>query len=357
METYRLVLIGCGNVGQGLMHVLRDDADRLAAQLGIALTVVAVSDPVRGSLYDPRGLAPDSILKAIAETGSIADLPALRHGWDAHRTIAEADADVVVEVTYTDLQTGEPATSHVRAAIVRGRHVVTSNKGPLALHFPELEALASEHNVLLGVEGAVMSGTPALRLGRELLAAAGIDRIEGILNGTTNFILSEMERGAEYAEALATAQALGYAEADPAGDVEGHDAAAKIVILANVVLGLPLTLRDVDREGITNLRREDLEEARANGQRWKLVARLQREGGGLRASVRPERVPLDHPLAGIMGVANAIVFGTRLLGDVTLVGPGAGRLETACAIVEDLAAIARVDAAKRAVQGAMARTF
>lgn len=356
MRTYRLALIGFGNVGQGLAQLLRDDADRLATRLGIGLTIVAISDPLRGSLYDPAGLDPTALLTAIAETGSLAALPALSRGWDTHRTIADAEADIVVEVSYTNLETGAPAVEHIRHALRHGRHVVTTNKGPIALHFAELEVLARQHEVALGVEGTVMSGTPALRLGRELLAPAGIERVEGILNGTTNFILSEMEHGADYAGALATAQERGYAEADPTGDVEGHDAAAKLVILANLLFGVPLTLHQVGRRGIGSLGADAIAGARAAGQRWKLVARLEWHNGDLRASVQPERLPLAHPLAGVSGVTNAVVFSTRLLGDVTLIGPGAGRLETACAIVEDIAAIASAETAARAEQASLTAT-
>ena len=353
MRTYRLAVRGFGNVGQGLAQLVRDDADRLAAQFGIVLTIVAVSDPVRGSLYDPSGLDPGALLKAVAETGSISALPALQRGWDAHRTIADAESDVVVEVSHTDLRTGEPATGHIRQALMHLRHVVTTNKGPIALHFAELEQLAGELGVSLGVEGTVMSGTPVLRLGRELLAVAQIDHVEGILNGTTNFILTEMERGADYAEALANAQARGYAEADPTGDVDGHDAAAKLVILANLLFGVPLRMGDIQCRGIRDLSNEAISGARATGQRWKLVARLHLEEAALRASVQPERIPLDHPLAGVMGATNAIRYGTRLLGDVTLVGPGAGRLETACAIVEDIAAIPRNEVDNRSRREAL----
>jgi homoserine dehydrogenase len=354
VRNFRLAVIGFGTVGQGVTQLLRDDADRLAAELGFTATIVAVSDPLRGSLYDPGGLDPGSLLHAVASTGTIDDVPAPHRGWDAYRTIDEADADVVVELSYTDLVTGDPATSHIRRALSAGRHVVTTNKGPIALHYAELAELATDHGVTLGIEGCVMSGTPTLRLGREFLAVAGVERIEGILNGTTNFILSEMEAGADYAAALATAQARGYAEADPTGDVEGHDAAAKLVILANHLFAGGLRLGDVERRGITTLGPDAIAGARSAGQRWKLVGRLERRDGVLAASVRPERLPLDHPLSGVMGVANAVVFGTRLLGDVTLVGPGAGKLETACAVIEDLAVIGRAGIGRVAPRDALA---
>jgi homoserine dehydrogenase len=184
-----------------------------------------------------------------------------------------------------------------------------------------------------------MSGTPTLRLGRELLAPAGIFGVEGILNGTTNFILTRMETGVAYPEALAEAQKLGYAEADPTGDVEGFDAAGKVVILARLLLGAELGMADVERQGITGLTPADINTARAAGERWKLIGSLAVSAGQVTASVRPTRLLLTNPLAGVSGATNAILFHTHLLGDVTLIGPGAGRLETGTAVIEDLLAI------------------
>ncbi len=175
----------------------------------------------------------------------------------------------------------------------------------------------------------------------ELLKGAGIRRIQGIINGTTNYILTQMQDGQPYAEALAEAQAKGYAEADPTGDVEGYDAAGKLVILANVLMGAPISLGDVERQGITGLTKADICEAEEGGDVWKLIADLATKPGGVQARVRPQRLPRAHPLASVRGATNAITFTTDLLGDVTLIGPGAGRLETGYAIVCDLLAIDR----------------
>jgi homoserine dehydrogenase len=181
-----------------------------------------------------------------------------------------------------------------------------------------------------------MSGTPALHLGRELLAAATISRIQGILNGTTNYILTRMEEGASYEAALAEAQERGYAEADPTGDVEGFDAAAKVVILARLLMDLPLTMADVERRGITGLTPELIAEARAANQHWRLIGSIEKSRAGYKASVFPICLSSDHPLAMIRGVTNAITYSTELLGDITLIGPGAGRLQTGYAVVSDL---------------------
>jgi len=341
MRTLRLALIGFGNVGQGFAQILRDRGDWLAEHFGLRMSIVAVNDMQRGSLFAPNGLDPRALLSAIETVGHLHDLPAAHHGWDVQQTIKDTNADVVLELTYTNLQTGEPATQHIRWALESGKHVVTTNKGPIALHFPELYQLARAGNLEIGVEGTVMSGTPTLRLGREVLAAAGIRRIQGILNGTTNYILTQIEAGASYASALAEAQARGYAEADPAGDVEGYDAAGKVVILANLLMDAPITMADVDRTGITAISAEDFEQARASGQCWKLIGAVERVNGQMQASVRPTLLDRAHALAGIKGATNAIIYSTDLLGDVMISGPGAGRQETGFALISDLLAIGR----------------
>jgi homoserine dehydrogenase len=345
LDTFRLALIGFGNVGQGFAQILRDQGAAMAQQFGLRLQIVAISDLIKGSLYDPDGLDPQTLLEAVRKTGRLDVVQAASHGRDALATITHSNADVVVELSNTDLKTGEPAYTHLRTAIASGKHVVTTNKGPVALHYPELKALAEEHGVQIGVEGTVMSGTPTLRLGSELLAAAGINRIQGIINGTTNYILTQMEGGASYSAALAGAQAQGYAEADPTGDVEGHDAAGKVVILANLLMGASLTMADVDRTGITALTPQDIALARQAGERWKLIGKVERVDGKVISSVRPTRLPLSHPLASVSGATNAVTFSTTLLGDVTLIGPGAGRLETGYALINDLLAIHRANRA------------
>ena len=341
MHTYKLAIIGFGNVGQGFTQILRDQGPELASQHNVEFKIVAVCDLIKGSLYNPQGLSPSVLLESVQAGKNLETLAAAAIGWDAQRTIAESGADVLVELSYTDLQTGQPATSHIRQALEQGMHAITTNKGPVALHYPELLALAKKKGVQIGIEGTVMSGTPSLRLGTELLAAAGISRVQGIVNGTTNYILTQMEGGAPYSSALEEAQEQGYAEANPAGDVEGFDAAGKVVILANVLMGANITMKDVDRQGITSLSLADISAAKASGERWKLIASVEKTPGGVKASVRPTRLPLTHPLVSVSGATNAITFTTALLGDVTLIGPGAGRLATGYAILGDLLAIDR----------------
>lgn len=339
MTTYRLALIGFGNVGQGFTQILLDHSHNLAQNYGLSLPIIAVCDSIKGSLYDPAGLDPAALLNAVQKDGHLNQVPAPQRDWDALQTISGSDCDIVLELSYTNLETGEPALTHIRAALENNKHVVTTNKGPIALNYPELAALAEKHHVQLAAEGTVMSGTPALRLGSEQLAAAGIKRIQGILNGTTNYILTQMEKGSSYAQALADAQERGYAEADPTGDVEGIDAAGKVVILANLLMGASLSMADVQRQGISGLTSADIAQAASAGERWKLIGTVDNTGTTIQASVQPVRLPLDHPLAAVSGATNAITFSTNLLGDVTLIGPGAGRIETGYALLSDILSI------------------
>jgi len=342
--AHRLAFIGFGTVGQGLAEILRDKGDVLRRTLGLEFQIVAVSDLLKGSVYDHDGLDIAKLLDVVQRTGKLddyPDAPGLKRGWDSIETIRESNAHTVVEVSYTDIKTGQPAIDHCRAAFESGKNVVMSNKGPVALAYEELAALARNHEVRWGFEGTVMSGTPAIRMPLTALAGNDITEVRGIFNGTTNYILTKMEEGMAYADALEQAQELGYAEADPTADVEGHDALGKVVILANVIMNAPLKKEDVPCQGISHLTLDDIAQAKAAGKRWKLLARAKKEGDKVVARVGPEMVPLTDPLAGIMGATNAITYECDLAGPITLVGAGAGKVETGFSILIDLINIER----------------
>ncbi len=340
MKEYKLAIIGFGNVGQGFTQILKEHAEPVAKSYGVTYKIVAISDKLKGSIYNPAGFSAQALLDAVQKEETLNHLPAVERGWDAFKTIKDAGADVIVETSYTDLKTGQPAIAHVEAALNAGKHVVTSNKGPAALQYANLKTLAQRNGVKFRVEGTVMSGTPAIFLAQEYLATAGIRRIQGILNGTTNFILTKMAGGMPYSSALEEAQELGYAEADPTGDVEGFDAAGKVVILANLLMGASIGMQDVVRQGITALTLEDIRSAAASGECWKLIGMVEKTADGkVEASVRPRRLPQSHPLASVSGATNAITYTTDIMGDISLIGAGAGRLETGYAILADLLGI------------------
>ena len=340
---HRLALVGFGVVGQALAEVMQHKSSELEQQYGLKLQLVAVATRSRGSLYHPAGLDVKLLRQAIQKSGDLnayPETPGLRRGWDGRRLAQESNADTLVEVSPTNLQTGQPALDHCRAALQNRKHVVTANKGPLVLAYRELAELAHHYRAGFGFESTVMAGTPALR-GGQIMKGNAISQISGILNGTTNFILTRMEADqVSFAGALAEAQRLGYAEADPSGDVEGRDAAAKVVILANVLMGVDLTLSQVATTGIGQLTAADIAAAQAQGKRWKLIGWVRRENGRLQASVAPAMLPLSDPLANVNGATNAITYQTDLLGAVTLIGPGAGGKETAAGLLADILTIA-----------------
>jgi homoserine dehydrogenase len=341
MKNFKLALIGFGNVGQGLAEILRSKEATLAKQDGVGFSVVAISDFKLGSVAEPNGIDLEKALETVRAGGKLDAVEGAHHGWDALTTIRQSGADIMVELTYTDISTGEPATTHIKEALGLGQHVTTTNKGPVVLAARELEELAASKGVRFLYEGTVMSGTPTLSFAQKNLAGCTIRSVQGILNGTTNYMLTEMEKGMSYEEALDTAQKLGYAEAVPDADVQGHDALGKVVILSNLVLGADIKPADVPCEGITKITPDQIAEAAKQGKRYKLIGRAALEGDTLTASVKPVALPLNDPLAGVGGATNAITFETDLLGAVTVVGPGAGRLETGFSILADLIEIGR----------------
>lgn len=343
---YKIILIGCGTVGQGLLEILQKKAEFLRDCHDFEPRVVAITDKLKGTVLSPEGLQIKLLLETLKEGKKLNDYPGPKKKTEEYvdplDLIEQVEADILAEMTYTDIKTGEPATSYIKKALRTGKHVVTSNKGPAALHYAELQELAHLNRRHFRIEGTVMSGTPVFHLSENGLAGNDLNQVKGILNGTTNFILSKMELdGMEYDEALKLAQQLGYAEADPTADVEGFDAVAKVVILANALMGGKIKPDDVRRQGISHLRKKDIQEAREAGLRYKLIASVKKDGQKIEASVVPEKLPLADPLAGVMGAQNALTFETDLMGKVTIQGAGAGRIETGFSILSDMLAIAR----------------
>ena len=337
----KIALIGFGTVGTNFARVLHEKRRLLKDRYGLECEIVAVSDLLRGSVSDPEGLDVPELLRLVKETNKIEGYKGGQKGMDSIRTIRETNADVIVEAAWTNLETGEPGLTHIKEALRAKKHVITSNKGPIALAYPELKKLADENGVQIRFECTVMSGTPTIMLGMEGLAGHVINGFRGILNGTTNYILTDMEKGSAYADILKEAQRLGYSEVEPSGDVEGWDAVGKTVILANSVMGASLKVGDVEREGITKITSKDIEAAKKQGKRIKLIAHAWRDGAKVKAKVSPELVELADPLASVSGTTNALTFETDGLGPVTIIGKGAGGVETGHGILSDLLAIHR----------------
>jgi homoserine dehydrogenase len=344
MKQLRLSILGFGVVGQGLAELLHTKRELLRHNFDVEILLVGIANSRDGFIYRAEGLDIPRLLDLAAQRLPLVRHPDVRQWESPLQGLLASDSNVLAEVTGTNLRDAEPAISHIRTALSAGMHVVTANKGPVALAAGELLALAEQHNVQLRLESTVMAGTPILSTIREGMAGVNVQAIRGILNGTTNYILSAMAQGREYADVLAEAQAQGYAEADPTADVEGYDVVAKTLILASVVFGHPLKPEQVYRKGITAVTKEQIQQAQQIGKRIKLVASLTRgvDGAPLVARVEPLALPLTDALAHLDGAMNAITFFTDALSSVTVSGPGAGRLETGQGLLADLIAISKI---------------
>jgi homoserine dehydrogenase len=331
----RLILVGFGVVGQSFAKLLLVREKELIEGFKIHPKIIAVIDSGGASL-NLKGLNLKKVLDVKREKGSVCmDEENGVRNVNAAKIIEETDAEVVVEATPTNIVDGEPALTHIKTALRTGKHVVTTNKGPLALAMPALMELAEYNNVLLRFSGCVGGGTPILDFAKKCLLGDKILSFRGILNGTTNYILTRMTyENMSFEEALVEAQKAGYAEADPSMDVDGYDSACKLVILANLILGLRAVLKDVKVEGIRRITLEDVRKALEKGCEIKLIASA-KEG---ELQVSPQLIPRDHPLC-VSGVLNAVTFVSQYAGEETVIGRGAGGIETASAILRDLLTI------------------
>jgi homoserine dehydrogenase len=337
IERVKLVLIGVGNIGRRFLGILACKEETLRDRFGLELVLVGAAD-TSGAALAAEGLDPLQVIQLKREGQGVAAYPLFgKAGMGAVELIQQAQADVLLEASPTNLRDGQPGLGCMEEALRRGMHVVTSNKGPLVLAYSRLVELAVEKGVRLAFSGAVAGGLPTVNIGRRDLVGSDILRLEGILNLTTNYILTQMaERGKSYAEALAEAQAQGHAEANPSLDVEGWDAANKLVILAQSVLGQAASLEDVEVEGITGIGSEELKQAKASGKVIKLVAKAEREDSGYRLSVQPTWLDLSHPLARLTAHQMGIVYHTDINGTIAATIVEEDPLPTAAAMLRDL---------------------
>ena len=319
----RVALVGFGAVGRGF-------ADAVLGGAPVNVDVVLVADSSSVAV-DDKGLDLTAVKKRKEDEGVVGD------GDDVEGALKEGEYDVLVEASPTTLGDAEPAFGYMTTAMENGAHVVTSNKGPLAMRYGELMEAADEAGVEVRMEGAVGGAIPTINTVRESLAGDDISEARGILNGTCNFILTRMlEEGLTYEHVLGEAQDMGIAEADPTFDVEGIDTALKCVILSNVLFEGERTLDDVDVTGITEVTPDALRLARESGHVVKLVGEVSEDA----LSVAPRLVPEGHALD-VGGTLNVVSFDADLAGEVTITGHGAGSSETASALVSDLAAVVR----------------
>jgi homoserine dehydrogenase len=336
--TVNLVLLGFGHVGRAFYRLVEEKVDRVKEKYGLNLFVRAIVGSQGGLLSDGRITSKSW---AGGAAGDLTEHPYWRQGLNLGSILQAIKPGVVVECTPSNLKTGEPALGHIRLALSRGWHVVTANKGPLVVDFMGLKQKAADQNLALEFSAAAGAALPGLDVGFYSLAGAEITAIEGILNGTTNFILTQMAQGIRYEDALREAQAKGIAEPDPSQDVEGWDTAVKILLLANAVLGLDLSLADIDVQGITEVPDRLISAAKSEGKALKLLGKIHKSGSQFKAEVRLTAIDSNHPLFSVNGTSKGITFFTDTMGAVTVTGGRSDPRGAAAALLKDIINIYR----------------
>jgi len=337
--NYNLALVGFGNVARALARLLERKHGILKDQYGITFAFTGIATGSHGLAVDAQGLDIQQAL-GLVESGKSVSLLSNFQVQDALAVIRNSQADVMFENTPVNNATGQPALDHVRAALELGMHVCTANKGTVVHGYRELSALAKSKGRKFLFESTVLGGSPVFSVFREALPAAELLSFQGILNSTTNIILSRMERGETFDEAVAYCQSIGVAEADPANDVDGWDAAIKVAALVTVLMDIPLKPQDVDRTGIRGITPAMIAQAKAGGKRYKLVCEGRREGGTVTARVGPRLVPASSPLFGMEDSTSGVTFRTDVLGDYSIIesereGLVAGPIPTAYGLLAD----------------------
>ncbi len=338
MRDVRLVLVGLGNLGRRFCEVVAERNDRLGHRYGLRLVLVGAADS-RGAAYAPGGLDFQAVADLKAAAGTVADYPQVgRHGWDALALVESAEADVLLEASPVNLEQGaEPGLGCIRAAMRKGMHVVTPNKGPLVVAFQELHDLAKANGVALRYDGTVAGGLPALNVGCRDLRGARVAAIEAVPNLVTGYVMDMLAEGIAWQDATARARSEGVLEADASWDLDGWDAAAKLVILANAVLGANARLEDVERTGIAGLAPATLQAARAAGSRYRLLARaVPGPEGGYKLSVAPTALDSEHPLGRLGRKQMGVVYTTDIYGTITMIIDEPSPIPSASTMLRDL---------------------
>lgn len=333
MKQFNLCLLGFGNVGQALLRLLQQQTPTLRELHAIEWRLTGLASRRLGMLADPHGLD----ARAVSGGRTTAALPFA--GDAIGPWLHAAGAQVVFEATALDTRAGEPALSYLRTALAAGVHTITANKGPLVYGYPELRDLGVAHGAHFRFESTVMDGAPIFSLFRALPLLT-VHAFRGILNSTTNLILTEMERGASFPEGVAEAQRRGLAETDPSADIDGWDAAVKVAALAQVLMQAPLAPAAIARRGIRDLDPDRVRAARAAGTPYKLLCWATRESGRFEAGVAPRQLAGDDPLAGVDGTSSAVHFATDLLPGLTVVEHDPTPTTTAYGMLADFVEIA-----------------
>lgn len=337
----RIAIIGFGHVGKAFVRLLLDRESYLRSE-GIAAKIIYIID-IGGGIYRVNGITYSDLLEIARPERHLSLSPHLWSDEVSFSTLLEKkDVDLVVEMTPTNKETGEPGLTHIRKSLAKGLHVVTSNKGPVLLAYKNLKELAQKHRVQLGIGCTCGGALPAINGGIMDMAGSNVVSIEGVLNGTTNFIINEMENNkVSYTKALAKAQELGIAETDPTLDVEGWDTATKLLILTNVLMNEDKRLDEMSVSGITALTQEDIKKAQSEGHKFRLIGRSLKDNDTLTMTVRLEKISRNHLFYNVDGANKAVRYVSDTLGDLTMIGGASDLTAAAASILRDIINIHR----------------
>ncbi len=331
MSHYRLAFLGFGNVGKALAKLFLSKREELDQRYGITFSATGIASGRHGMAINSTGIDLE-LAQNVSDLSALSSKPAPTEALDF---IQRCGADVLFENTPVNYASGQPAVDHLRLALDLGMHGITANKGPVVHAYRELTELAARKGRKFYFESTVMDGAPIFSLFREALPGANLRQLRGVLNSTTNMILTRMEAGESFEQAVSYCQEIGIAETDPSGDIDGWDAAVKVAALATVLMGTPLKPSEVDRTGIRAIGAAEIEQARQAGKRWKLVCSAERVEGYIQARVRPEQVGVDLPMYGVDGTTSIVQFQTDVLGQLSVVEANPGPHTTAYGLFAD----------------------
>ena len=334
--SVQLAFIGFGNVARAFARMLEEQQSALELKYGLRWQTTAIATANHGCITATAGIDLLEAAACVERGGNLAETPESLAVPDPLSVIKSCNADILFETTPLNAVDGEPATTHIRSALARGIHVVTANKGPIAFAYSELKSVAAESGASFRFEGTVMDGAPVFNLVASCLPGVRVLGFSGVLNSTTNLIVTGMGSGRSFDESLAEARRRGIAEANADYDIDGWDAAVKAVALANVLMNADARPVDVAREGIRNIEGKHIEAATRSGMAIRLVARGKRSTEGVKLTVAPELVPLSSALGCVRGASNVLVLETDLMGEIAIVEDEPGIDQTAYALLSDM---------------------
>lgn len=337
-KTLKICMAGFGNLGKRFSQLLLEKGQYITDEYGCKIVVTGISTRSRGTLVNPEGINLQDALDMVINTGKFdINYPGYTTG-DTNEMIEKSQADIFIEMSTLSIEDGQPATDYMKKAFGLGMHVITANKGPEAWHYKELKKIAEDKGLCYLYETIVMDGTPIFNLMKDTLHGNRLLGFRGILNGTSNFVLCQLEKGYTYDEAIKEAQRIGLAEADPSMDMDGWDGAAKLCAMTNILMDCQITPKMVEVHSVANITKEDIEKANAEGYRIKYICEAKRnpQTNEITAKVSPQKLLISDSFSNVNDTSAAVTLYTDLAGEMTIIQTDPGILQTAYGVYSDL---------------------